>query len=131
MGVVQGKRNATPNFRLEADRVQASQKGDLIAALQTTVSNGASDTSITALVGGSDFFDPLDGGVANFIELNSSQELTMRIRTTGNAAVATADLKPIKIRRNITKTIDYIADITDIFFSNSSGSTANLDIVST
>lgn len=131
MGVVQGKRNAAPNFSLEADRVQASQKGDQIAALQTTISNGASNTSITALVGGSDFFDPLDGGVANFIELNSTQELTIRIRTTGNAATAIADLKPIKIRRNITKTIDFVADIENIYFTNSSGSTANLDIVCT
>ncbi len=128
MSVVQGRRSGG-NFKIEADRIKASSKSGKYTELATTLANGSSDTAITSLVGGSDFFTPLDGSVANFIEIYSDRTITIKLRTEQNAGIATASLKSIQIKANTTRTIDFIADITEIYLSNSSGSTANFEVV--
>ena len=113
---------------VEAARIAASAKSGLYTSLETTVSDGAADTALTALVGGSGFFSPLSASVANWIEIHTDKTISLKFRTRHNSATATASLKSVKIRANTTRTIDWIAEVTEIYVSNSSGGTATFDI---
>lgn len=128
MSVIGGRRSGG-NTEIEASRVTASQKSGKYTSLDATLADGAADYPITNLTGGSDFFSPLDDSVCNFLEIYSSQTIYLKFRTQQNAAVAVADLKSIKVRANTTKTIDIIADVTEIYLTNNSGSNANISVV--
>lgn len=117
------------NSAVEAARVISSSKSGYYTAFSGSVSNGASDTAMTSLTGGSDFFTPLPDSKANFIEIYSNADIKIKVRTLQNAGTAIGALKQITIRSNVTKTIDYIAEITQIYFSNTSGGAASIDIV--
>lgn len=112
----------------EAARVTRSGKSGIYTAVQTTIATASVDTALTALTSGSTMFTGLDGSVANFIDFFSDQALLLRVRTKQNAAVVTASLPSIKIRANSLRTISWLADITEIYVSNASGSTANIDV---
>lgn len=112
----------------EANRIIASRKSGDYTALQTTVSDGAADTSVADLVGGSDFLSPLGASRANYFEIYSDKDVYVKFRTVQNKATATASLKSVKIRANTTRVVDWIADVTAVYVSNSSGATANIDL---
>jgi len=114
---------------VEASRIIAASKSGLYSSIDTTVSDGAADVALTSLTGGSDFFSPLSGSKANYIEIHSDKRITVKFRTNQNAATATGSLKSIVIHANTTRIIDWIAEVTEAYFSNASGATASVDIV--
>lgn len=112
----------------EADRIIASSKSGYYSGLSTTLSTGTTDTALTALTGGSGFFTVLPASKANYLEIFSDQTITLKFRTVQNIDTATGSLKSIKVRANTSRAIDWIADVTEVYFSNSSGTTANIDL---
>lgn len=121
-------RESTGVHSNEAYRIIASSKSGYYSGLSTTLSTGATDTALTALTGGGTFFSVLPTSKANYLEIFSDQTITLKFRTVQNIDTATGSLKTIKVRANTSRSIDWIADVTEVYLSNSSGSTANIDL---
>src|SRR3990172_6217269 len=117
------------NAPSEAFRVLRSQKSGYYSGLETTIATGQTNVAFTSLVGASDFFSGLPNGMANYFEIYSDVDITIRFRTFQNSDILTADLKPIKIIGNSYRTISFLADVSEFYITNKSGSTANVEAV--
>jgi hypothetical protein len=124
---VQGRAH-TGNHSEQMARILASTKSGLYTATAPTVTvvNSGSNVAITSLDAA--FFAPLEQSRANFVEIFSPAAITVRFRTVQNAATATASLRAVNIRANTLRTFDYVADITDIYFSNTSGGNSAVEV---
>lgn len=121
-------RYSNGNAQEEADRAIRSSKSGIYSTVQTTIATAQTNTDVTTLTSASGLFTALQQSVANFIDFFTDQDLTIKVRTKQNAAIATASLPSIKLRANTLRTISWLADITAMYITNASGSTANIDI---
>lgn len=122
-------RTSSGNAAVEAAHVTRSSKSGYYTGLSTTIPDAASDTVFTALTGASTFFTPLPDSRANWMEIYSDQNITVKFKTRQNQATTVGNLKSVKIRANTTKVISWLAEITELYVSNASGSTANIDLL--
>jgi len=122
---IQG-RQSNDNAQEEAARKLRSESSGLYSHDNQTVNTGQTDEAWTDL--SSTFFTDLEGDVLNFVEIFSPQAITVAFRTKQNTAVTTANLGHIEIRANTLRTFDYLSDITEIFFTNASGTNSAVQV---
>jgi len=123
-------RDSVGNIQEEAFRkIRSEAHKTYDSANSVTVPNGASDSDVTSLAGGSDLF--VNVPRAAIIEVFSDVDVSMKFRTEGNIPIATASLGPINVRGNTLRTITQIADTTALFFSNASGGPATIEVLIT
>ena len=122
---VRGRNSNMPNAIEESARITRSTKSGLYTCDIGTVITGT-NIAWSSLATGA--FTTMNGNVMNFVEIFSPQAVTAKFRTIQNVATLTASLPAIPIRANTLRTIDYIADITEIYFTNASGSTSAVEV---
>lgn len=126
-------RESTGNMFEEAARVERSKKSRFYTSTEGTYTVATGQTNRALTTDKAAFFTALgESAVANMLEVYSDQQITLRIRTKGHGAVAdtpTANLPGVLVRANTLRVIDFIADITEIYVTNASGSTANIEMV--
>ena len=122
---VRGRNSNMPNAIEESARITRSTKSGLYTCDIGTVITGT-NIAWSSLATGA--FTTMNGDVMNFVEIFSPQAVTAKFRTIQNVATLTASLPAIPIRANTLRTIDYIADITEIYFTNASGSTSAVEV---
>lgn len=112
----------------QAAIVQASEKSGKYSGTSFSLANASSDVSLASTLD-TGFFTPLEGNVANYIEIRTTQEISVKFRTKHNTDIADGSLDSVKLVANALRLLGMIADCTDILFTNSSGSSATVDIV--
>ena len=119
------------NVQEEAFRAIRSRFSGVVAGGAGTVATGQTDKALSSVTGYTTFFTTLEGAVCNYVEIYSDVLITVAFATKKSVAdgIATASLPHIKVYANTLRKFDYIADITEIFISNASGSTSNLDVI--
>jgi len=122
---IQG-RQSNGNAQEEAARKLRSESSGLYSHDTQTVNTGQTDLTWSSL--SSAFFTDLEGDVVNFVEIFSPQAITVAFRTKQNAAIAAASLGHIEVRANTLRTFDYISDVTEILFTNASGTNSAVQV---
>jgi hypothetical protein len=122
---VQGRAHAG-NYAEQMARILASTKSGIYNCDVQNLNTGTTNTTWTSL--SASYWGGLELSRAVFVEIFSTQAITVKFRTLQNAATAYASLPSIPIRANTLRTFDYIADVTELYFSNASGSTASIEV---
>lgn len=119
------------NAQEEAFRSIRSKFSGCVSGGVGTVATGQTDKALSTVSGYTAFFANLEGSVANYVEIYSDVQITVAFQTRKSVAdgIATANLAHIKIYANTLRSFEYIADITEIFITNASGATSNIDVV--
>ncbi len=119
-------RKSIGNIQEEAARKVRSEANRFYDSANTiTIPNGTTDADITSMAGASGLFVNVPN--AAIIEIYTNANISIKVRTVGNAATAVASLHPINVRANTLRTLTQIADVTAIYVSNSSGGAATAE----
>jgi len=115
-GQIAGKANGGAVYE-EAARVMASRCNSVYESKEFSVANGASNYSMKNNVANAFLTVPR----AHLIIVRTDQNITFKLNSTGGDAITLTSTEG-------SFTLD-AAEVTDIFFSNSSGSAANVKVV--
>ena len=118
------------NAQEEAHKALRSRFSALVSGGVGTVATGQTDKALSAVTGYTTFFTTLEGAVCNYVEIFSDVLITVAFATKKSVAdsIATNALPHIKVYANTLRKFDYIADIVEIYITNASGSTSNIDV---
>jgi hypothetical protein len=123
-------RHSVGNIQEEAYRKMRSEVNRWYdSATAITVPNASADVDIISFAGGSGLFTNVP--IASIIEIYTNANISIKLRTQGNTATATASLHSINIRANTLRTLTQVADVTAIYVSNASGGAATVECLLT